>query len=167
MKNNWWDNVLSGHKSYEDLNEEQQKRIFEVIEFLENNCLGWVVGSERIKEALIEVLCRLPQKAAEVLLCNSDIIVVDGSTSATWSWRRICPSHDGFAETWLYIIVLRQTLKSMPQKAVVGEVAREFAHAFLEHRLNASEATQQEADEIARQWGFHDEIDLLNKRPVK
>lgn len=146
------------------IREKRKQRLAEVEDFLGNNCFPWFEGSGKLRQAVTEVLCRLPQKAADMLLCNSKISVVDGSSSAAWPWRQVCPPHSDYLETFLYIVVLRQELREMPYRAVVGEVAHEFAHVFLEHRLDAPEKAQQEADETARQWGFEEEIDLLNRQ---
>jgi len=165
MNIDWWNAAWSDSKVYESLSEEQKTRLVEVEDFLGNNCLGWIKGSEKIRQALTEVLCRLPNEAGDVLLCNSDIVVIDGSTSCAWSWQYVCPTPNNILEKWLYIVAFRAALRDMPYKAVVGEVAHELAHVFLEHRLYEPEDSQEQADATARQWGFQEEIDFLNAQP--
>jgi len=100
---------------------------------LGNNCLGWCQGSEQIIKAVIEVLCRLPDNAAEALLCNSDVVVIDGSTTCAWSWQHACPPHDKVLVRRLYVIVLRDALREMPYKSVVAEVADAIRYLEEEH----------------------------------
>jgi hypothetical protein len=50
----------------------------------------------------------------------------------------------------------------MPYKAVVGEVAHEFAHVVAGHDWRSDERCQAEADSLARDWGFQEEIDALS-----
>ena len=162
---NWWDATWANTKMYDSLSDDKKDRLAEVEDFLGNNCLGWFEGSEKVKQAVTEVLCRLPQEAADVLLCNSDIVVIDGSSSCAWSWRHVCLGHDGLLEKLLYVVVLRVALRDMPYKAVVGEVAHELAHVFLRHRLYDPEDVQKQADATASQWGFQEEIDCLTSQP--
>lgn len=168
---NWWERNWSDPEWYEGLSEEHKDRLAEVEDFLGNNCLGWFQGSGKARKAVEEVLCRLPSDAADVLLSNSDIVVIDGSSSAAWSWLHTCPPHSKVLKKRLYVVVLRVALREMPYKAVVGEVAHEFAHVFRGHNLYSSsereaDRAQEEADTTARQWGFAEEIDLLKRQPV-
>ncbi|MFC1964777.1 hypothetical protein ACFLWG_02075 [Chloroflexota bacterium] len=163
----WWEGDWKELQWYEGLSEKQKDRLIEVQDFLGNNCLGWCQGGEQISKAVIEVLCRLPDNAAEALLCNSDVVVIDGSTSCAWSWRHACPPHEKALNRRLYVIVLRAALREMPYKAVVAEVAHEFAHVFREHGLYSSldheaQKMQEEADTTIREWGFGEDLDLLN-----
>ncbi|MFC1894183.1 hypothetical protein ACFLYR_09280 [Chloroflexota bacterium] len=149
------------------MSEERKERLTEVQDFLGNNCLGWLEGSTQVRKAVIEVLCRLPDNAAEALLCNSDVVVIDGSTSCAWSWQHACPPHKEVLTRRLCVVVLGVALREMPFKATVGEVAHEFAHVFREHGLYSSsdheaQKTQEDADTIIREWGFGEELDLLN-----
>ena len=167
MDKGWWNGDQSSPEWYEHLSEKQKERLCEVQDFLGNNCLGWFVGSGKVRRALTEVLCRLSDEAADTVLCNSSIAVIDGSSSAAWPWRFVCPAHGTVHETRLHIIVLRKQLRYMPYKAVVGEVAREFAHVVAGHNLHSDERCQAEADSLARGWGFREEIDALNSEPAE
>lgn len=165
----WWKGDWSSPEWFENLSEEHKERLTEVQDFLANNCLGWLEGSDQVRQAVTEVLCRLPDNAAEVLLCNNDIVVIDGSTSCAWSWRYACPPHEKVLSRLLYAVVLRYALREMPYKAVVGEVAHEFAHVFRKHRVHSSSEReakneQEEADNTAREWGFGEELELLDKQ---
>ncbi len=171
MNMNWWDGNWDNPEWYESLSEEYKDRLAEVKDFLGNNCLGWFQGSEKARKATIEVLCRLPNDAAEALLCNSDIVVIDGSSSCAWPRHHARPAPNTVLQRPPPVVVLRVALREMPYKAVVGEVAHEFAHVFRGHGLCSSSEqeaarAQEEADTTARQWGFGDEIDLLNRQPV-
>jgi hypothetical protein len=167
MNKGWWDGDRSDPQWYEHLSEKQKDRLCEVQDFMGNNCLGWFKGSKQVSRALTEVLCRLPDEAADFILCNSDIVVIDGSSSAAWSRRLDCPAYNEPHERRVHIVVLRKRLRDMPYKAVVGEVAHELAHVFAGHDVKSDESCQEEADRLARDWGFGDEIDALKREPVE
>lgn len=167
MNTGWWDPDWSDPEWCEHLSEKQQGRLCEVQDFLGNNCLGWFEGSGKAKRALTEFLCRLPDKVADTVLCNSSIAVIDGASSAAWSWRLVCPAYGRVHETQLHIIVLRKHLRGMPYKAVVGEVAHEFAHVVAGHDMRSDERCQAEADSLAKNWGFQEEIDALDSEQVE
>lgn len=164
---------LKSSQRYDALPEDKEQRFVEVQTFLGNNCLGWFEGSSKTKEALTEFLYRLPYDAALEILCSPNILVIDGSSSAAWAWR----PNEEMHKRWLRIIVLRRKLREMPYKAVVGEIAHEFAHVVLHHDeeadftidVDAAEAehsAQDEANDLARRWGFGEEIEALENEPM-
>jgi len=152
------------------MSKKRQQRLGEVDVFLGDNCPGWFAGSGKIKEALIEFLCRMPANAANCILSNRDIVVIDGAASAAWVWPVICFPHENVLKTTIRIIVLRKKLREMPYESVVGEIAHEFAHVVLRHAedymVPSGENAQEEANTLARSWGFAAEIQALEREPV-
>ncbi|MCJ7743349.1 MAG: DUF45 domain-containing protein [Dehalococcoidales bacterium] len=54
-------------------------------------------------------------------------------------------------------------LLKMAKKVAIGTIAHEFAHLFLGHTGPGSLQGEYEADDLARQWGFKNEIEAMRK----
>jgi hypothetical protein len=54
-----------------------------------------------------------------------------------------------------------EDFESMTRTQLKGEIAHELAHAYLEHILGGPDETEDEADEIAKKWGFEKEIEAM------
>jgi len=59
----------------------------------------------------------------------------------------------------------KSILSKMPDEAVVGVIAHEFAHAWLNEKAypSTSKRREAEANKIASRWGFRKEIRALQK----
>ena len=64
----------------------------------------------------------------------------------------------------LQIVIFPYASAFMPPMAIRGEIAHELAHVWLEHRSTTEHEKQEdETDNLAREWGFVEEIEALRQ----
>lgn len=63
------------------------------------------------------------------------------------------------------IKLYKSILLSMPEEAIIGVIAHEFAHAWLNENVfpSASKRREAEANRLASRWGFAKEIKSLER----
>ena len=127
----------------------------------------------RAKRSLREVLYRLPPRAATTILDNPNILVMYTDSVSTRAHNICCPPHPEAIQYWLHIVTLTPEIETMSDEALVGAIAHEFAHVFLKHdapplRCEDKEEfvrevnrREEEADKLARKWGFATEIEAI------
>ena len=152
--------TLAALKKYEDgvdlspPEQELMNRAVEVNDWLVNRCLyAEVIPS--LLEATAEVLTRIPQSALEGLIGKETYLVfpaMRGSYAA-----RLQIQH---AEA-LSFVVLASNLAKSPRSEAIGFVAHELAHVFLAH-TTGGDTNELAADDLARSWGFTEEIGIVN-----
>lgn len=151
-------------------NREAREAIEDAVQkFVMVNCM-WSLPP-RAERSLREVLYRLPPTAAMTILDNPYIVVIYADSVSTCAYDLRCPPHPQVVQNWLHIVTLTQEMETMSDEALVGALAHEFAHVFLKHdapppACQSREALKQElnrveeeADNVARKWGFGKEIE--------
>jgi len=107
-----------------------------------------------------EVLSNIPEEAFKKLSQMKNLFFLftphEGAT-----WRTIPLNDDLKATEGLKIVNFPFATVFKSPKAIRGTVVHELAHIFAEHDL-WKEENENEADEIARSWGFEEEIKALN-----
>jgi len=63
-----------------------------------------------------------------------------------------------------FITFYTDLLSQLSEKASIGVIAHELAHAWLNEHVypEDSQVREREADELARRWGFEKELDALD-----
>ena len=61
-------------------------------------------------------------------------------------------------------VLLSPSLLNLPWDIAIGTLAHEFAHVFLGHTGMAGLQEEHEADALACQWGFTEEIKAMRQR---
>ncbi len=60
-------------------------------------------------------------------------------------------------------IICDSRLLDMPRAIAIGTLAHEFAHLFLRHPVAGGLQDEDDADELARQWGFTQEVRAMRQ----
>jgi hypothetical protein len=98
-----------------------------------------------MKQAIVEVIRRLPRKVRDYVLDECCFVTAAGH------YAQILPMP---LQTWL--IVLQDELYSQPRGP--GSIAHEIAHAYLKHAepcdLLIGRKQEEEACKLAKKWGF-------------
>lgn len=118
------------------------------------------ISSPRIREALKEVLSRVPDSVYNALVHGEYPLYVAESSRIAGVVALDCEGGSG-----LTLLTLNEGLKGRPLGDVVGIIAHELAHLALGHRFVSWERKRQlrlreeyEADGLACQWGFREEL---------
>lgn len=134
-------------------------------EFLENDRI-WPFFVPHNREhpfvkALIEVLRHLPDDAYDAVSEFVSFVVEDPQISAVnVPFRRKFPACGAPPEFRLDTVVIFHEPLLYPMDALVGLLAHELAHSFVDRRdYDADEAA---ADALVLQWGFGEELEALH-----
>lgn len=112
------------------------------------------------KEALVEVLQRLPDEAYDEISSRVSLVVeTPDITAVNVPFSRVYPLLSGKLEVRFDTIVVFHQAQSLPHNALVGLLAHEFAHSFVSGKDYKSD--EEATNALARQWGFNKELDLL------
>ncbi|MFC2027063.1 hypothetical protein ACFLU3_00090 [Chloroflexota bacterium] len=139
-----------------------------LCDFIENEDRIWPPGLAPIAfvNALKEVLTRLPDDAYDAVCETVSFVVEDPKITATnVPFNRTYPSlPDGITIQFNTIVIFHQAL-AYPGAALVGLLAHELAHSFVdEQNYNADEDA---ADALVVRWGFAKEIAALRAEQQK
>lgn len=106
---------------------------------------------------------------------NPYILVIYADSVSNCAYRILCPPQHQAAEYWLHIVTLTQELEPMPDEALMGAIAHELTHVFLKHAAPSLECEdkeefmreenrrEEEANNLAKKWGFTKEIEALRQ----
>jgi hypothetical protein len=126
-----------------------------------SNALITGTSSPKLEAALIEFFSRIDEELFWDLH-NRDLFIVDGSSGASMA------QHCETTNEGVDIIFLSKDHIQMPsQKTLVGVIAHEFGHIMSGHastpiKVERSLEVEREADELAKSWGFTEEIEAKN-----
>lgn len=126
--------------------------------------------SARVFRWCLEVLAQMPETARENFL--------DQHFGVWWlhPGTSCCAASGSITRrTWHPIIILQSDLACVPVNEAKGIIAHEFAHLVLKHwhprqlRYKTDDRREAEADRLACDWGFSEEIAALRmeKRVVR
>ena len=59
----------------------------------------------------------------------------------------------------IQIVTVPYTSSFLPLDAARGEIAHDLAQIYLKHKYGSKKETEEEADELAKNWGFDEEIE--------
>jgi hypothetical protein len=106
-------------------------------------------------EVIAEVLTRIPQSALEGLVEKNAYLIFPATHACYAGQLRMAPTGS------LSFVVLASFLEKSPKNAAIGFVAHELAHVFLDH-TSGGETNELAADDLARSWGFTEEVGVVN-----
>ena len=121
--------------------------------------------SPKLDKALTEFTSRIEDDLFKRF--GDEIICVIDCTSGSSTIRPLdiaCSPHSKKKlRHHVYIMVFRSEIEKLSEKAILGEVAHEFAHLALrlDHKIDSETIPTGEdmADSLAVSWGFKEEID--------
>ena len=67
--------------------------------------------------------------------------------------------NDSKARELIQVVTIPYGSSFLPFDAARGEIANALAHIYLEHKSDSNKEGEEEADEVAKSWGFNDEIE--------
>jgi hypothetical protein len=137
----------------------------DVESYVEGRVLYATSDGGRVSQLIKDVLLLLPSAFEPPWA----IIVADGSTVYHLNYPhtphlmangKICVSED------LWVIVLQGSICEESDSYVRGVIAHELAHYWLKHQYGGKEK-EEEAYELASEWGFANEIDAIRNDSAK
>ena len=162
------DEAQMRHASGAELSERDERlvgRRADIDDFIGSHCF-YVTVQPIIRDALEEVLLRLPDDVLEMLMGERDVHIIFPEEFANTVYAlNIAVPNDGVSKVSIklkWFVVLAQYLTKGSHQRVVGTIAHELAHVVLEQTLLSSAHSHTEearADELATQWGFGEEIE--------
>jgi len=120
-------------------------------------------------------LYRLPPGEAITILEKPYILVIYIDSFSTRAYQIQCPPYHEVEGYWLHIVTLTNELELMSDEALVGAIAHELAHVYLKHDvpplecqdkeefMREEQRREEEANNLAKKWGFTKEIEALSK----
>ena len=134
-------------------------RAVEVNAWFESRCL-YAEWTPSFAEAVAEVLTRIPESALDGLIDKGTYLVFPAVNVSFVDRITYRPGEES-----LSLVVLSSGLAKASRSEAIGIVAHELAHAFLGHSSGGADAANPEelaADDLARSWGFVEEIGIVN-----
>jgi hypothetical protein len=110
------------------------------------------MAGDRARAAIRTVLLRLPDDFEMPCRC---IIIADASTTE--------PFYSPLPDDHFWVVVLAGSLCDDSEEEIIGTVAHEIAHCFL-NQDSGGAVMEETADRQARAWGFGKEIDVMRRR---
>ncbi len=141
---------------------ELMARAVAVNDFLDNRCM-FAEPHAKLLEGIAQVLTRIPQAALDELVARQVYIILP-------QLRENYTFALGFAaQSSAWFVVLDAALPKESLEVIAGTVSHELAHVFLGHNAlllghrSGTPEEEEDADSLARSWGFGKEIYLVNK----
>ena len=123
--------------------------------------------SHPFMKALIEVLKRLPEDDYAQVAAQVTFVVEDLKfTAFNVPFERFYPPTHNELQVRFDTIVIFHPALDYPHKALMGLIAHEIAHSFVDNKLDYK-TNEQETDLQARQWGFGIELETLQEEKDK
>lgn len=126
-------------------------------------------SDERFLRLLAQALTRVPVTAPRIRTVRS-ISLSARPTKQTVGMTRFSfvDSAPGVPRARQKITFYSQLLDELSERAALGVIAHELAHAWLNEHASPeqSKGREKEADDLAREWGFGPELDALDDEAV-
>lgn len=116
---------------------------------------------KKVYHFISDVLLRLPEDVFDEIVYGQEywLFMLD-----RWAWGQSwnpvlhCAPHDKVESHHLRVISLLPDLENRESACITGVIAHEIGHAYMLHRSGEASKTEQEADQVAIEWGFAKEI---------
>ena len=157
-----------GHKIKEGWRERyaMQLRRDKAVHYQLTNCFNTDFGfgglhgpKERMVYTFGSVLADLPEEVFKKLYASKNLFL-SFSPNPGAEVKVFFPEHDIKAGERLQLVVFPYEGGLMPPEALRGQIVRELIHVYHENEFSVHEMAEK-TDEIARIWGFEDEIKAL------
>jgi len=152
--------------SSQELNKEDGIFV-ELTRFFNTNIGGGIVGPGWVFTcAFGSVLADLPKDVFDALREMKNLFIAYcelGGAQVKW----FDPEHDISVGERIIVVVFPESTGFYPLPALRGVIAHELAHVYARHvmpeKLNMGDKAEEEADALARSWGFEAGIDALRE----
>jgi hypothetical protein len=141
-------------------------------DLLGNRCY-YVEVQPKLQGALREVIMRLPEEALDTLVDDRNVFIIfpEQHANSVHLLRWAHPPSKKWSADEQWLVVLAGYLRDLPYSAVVGTIAHELAHVYLRQQglpSGEQEAGELQADDLAKQWGFYEEVEasIVQKQPT-
>jgi hypothetical protein len=130
-----------------------------------SNWMDIATHDDRLRSLVIETIEKLPSGALQVASLRRIVVrdqSPDGMTAGLTRYRDDL-TDKGYVNQRQEIFLYKDILDQLSDDAVKAIVAHEFAHAWLNEHVYPVQSNEREneADNLAFNWGFHREIAAL------
>jgi hypothetical protein len=113
--------------------------------------------ADYLANAFGSVLADLPQDVFQAL-CEMKNLFFTFTPHAGAEVKRFALGHDVKTQEGIQIVTFPYAAALLPWSATRGQIAHHLAHIYAGHKAGRTDTTRDEADKMARSWGFYEDI---------